>query len=197
MNSVEPPCTIVKEQAESDVSESSQNNNENTDPVLLEKAEADVEKKVHKEHARNIPDVRMPSVMRVDLKRVIDLKRNFSDVHHEDINEERKSCRDEYRDHPGRDETLEEIRLILRTLVKSESREKEKHSDHRISCRYEDIKTVPDEVRIDPGSTCHMRAVMEHDNDSTETQKALRVIKRHYIFIPRILFIADLDSKEE
>ena len=84
----------------------------------------------------------------------------FSRGSDRDIYKERKSRRDQDRNEPGYYEVPEEIGLCLGALIKSESGEKEEHSDHGISCGNEDIKTGSYEVLRKPWSTCPLGTVM-------------------------------------
>ena len=134
--------------------------------------------------------------MTVYLKRMIYSKRYMLPLHYKYIYKERKSRGDENGDEPGYYEVPEEIRLCLRALIQSESGEKEEHSYHGITCGNEDIKTGPYKVLREPGSTCPLRAVVEHYDDGTKTQKAFRMVERHKLFIPAFL-LTELYTPEQ
>ena len=94
-----------------------------------------------------------------------------------DIYEFSKYRRNKDRDYPYRYETLEEIRLCFRALVKTEARTEEEHSDHRISCCYEDVQSLSDEDGVEPWGACNLGHVMEADDDGAETKETLGLVK--------------------
>ena len=117
-------------------------------------------------------------------------------IHEEYIYEESKESRDKNRYEPYRYKSLKEIRLTLRTLVKTEAREKEEHSDHSITSCYEYIKAVPYEPRIKPRCACVLSDVVKNNDYCTKTEKTFGLVKRHYILIPCLPF-TDLHTEEQ
>ena len=113
-----------------------------------------------------------------------------------DIDELCEYRRNKDRNESYGNETFEKIRLCFRTLVKTEAGAEQEHSDHRVSCCYEDVQSLSDETGVKPRSACNLGHVMEADDDGAEPKKTLGLVKRHVAFVP-FFFLAEFNSDKQ
>lgn len=117
MGCIKPPCAVLEDDAKYDVSDDTCCNNEYALPVLFEESESYVEKKIHKDNARDVPYIRMPCFVTVNCKRRIDVKRYLSPCSECYIHKECKCCRNQYGNDSYRNESLEKVGLRLGTFI--------------------------------------------------------------------------------